>query len=529
MTIKERLSPYLPGILLFVVFFVAGLLTYKDYGVAWDEPLQRGPGLLSYNYAFHGNQELFQKPNDNHGAGFEIPLIILEKGFHLTDKRDIFLMRHMVTHVLFLLSALALYILSLRLFKNKFLASLGFLLLACAPRLYAHSYFNSKDLPFLSMFIITLAFCRLAFNKDRPALFFILGLLCGYATSIRIMGIMLGVFILLFLLIDLVNGLMNKEKPIKPVLNIVLFSLGFSSLLVAAWPYLWKSPVHNFVESFSKLSRFELWNGSVLFGGKFVESTQLPATYFPTWFLISNPVLWLVAGIGGMIWTIADFFKNPINILKNKNERNYILYAACFMAPVLSVYIFHSIIYDDWRHLYFIYPSFILMALYLVNKLLTNPAALKNKYAARAIQGACALQIAASLIFIIQNHPLQQVYFNQLVSHDDEFLRKNYEMDYWGVSNFQALKYILGNDESKHINVTTIYPEILQNNIDMLEEEDRARLTLVHPDSADYFITNFRFHPDDFFPSTQEYYSDKVLNSTVIRVYNMKARTIQLR
>ena len=90
-------------------------------------------------------------------------------------------------------------------------------------------------------------------------------------------------------------------------------------------------------------------------------------------------------------------------------------------------------------------------------------------------------------------------------------------MDYWGVSNFQALKYILANDEAKHINVTTIYPEILQNNIDMLEKEDRSRLTLVHPDSADYFITNFRFHPDDFFPASQEYFSDKVLNSTVIR------------
>ena len=519
MNFKEKLAPYFPAIVMFAIAVIVMLLTYKDYGVAWDEPLQRGPGLLSYNYAFHGNQELFQKPNDNHGAGYEIPLVMLEKAFHLTDKREIFRMRHVVTHLLFLVSAFSLYVLAYRLFKNKFVASIGFLMLVCAPRLYAHSYFNSKDIPFLSMFIITLAVCRLAFDKDKGGLFFLVGLLCGYATSIRIMGVMLGLFIFIYLIIDLVNRLAKKERLEKPVVNIVLYIAGFCSLLVAAWPYLWKSPVHNFVESFSKLSRFELWNGSVMFGGTFFESTKLPGSYLPTWFFITNPVLWLIAGFAGMVWIVKDFFSDPVNILKDKERRNYILYVACFLSPVIAVYLFHSIIYDDWRHLYFIYPSFIMMALFFINKLLKNKAVLKNKYYTWAVKGACGLQLAMVIFFMIQSHPLQQVYFNEFVSHEDENLRKNYEMDYWGVSNYQALKYILNNDESKHIFVTTIFPEILQNNIDELDEDDRSRVTLVHPDSADYFITNFRFHPDDFFPDTKEYYSDKVLGSTVIKVY----------
>ena len=160
-----------------------------------------------------------------------------------------------------------------------------------------------------------------------------------------------------------------------------------------------------------------------------------------------------------------------------------------------------------------------MMALFFINKLLKNKAVLKNKYYTWAIKGACGLQLAMVIFFMIQSHPLQQVYFNEFVSHEDEYLRNNSEMDYWGVSNYQALKYILNNDESKHIFVTTIFPEILQNNIDELDEDDRSRVTLVHPDSADYFITNFRFHPDDFFPDTKEYYSDKVLGSTVIKVY----------
>jgi hypothetical protein len=136
------------------------------------------------------------------------------------------------------------------------------------------------------------------------------------------------------------------------------------------------------------------------------------------------------------------------------------------------------------------------------------------------VQAVCGLQFAAIMFFMVKAHPFQQVYFNELVSHEEEYLRKNYEMDYWGVSNLQALKYILDADQRREIMVTSIYPEILQNNIDYMEEEDRARLKLVHPDSADYLITNFRFHPDDF-PYLEEH-SDKALNSTVIRVYRLK-------
>ncbi len=142
-----------------------------------------------------------------------------------------------------------------------------------------------------------------------------------------------------------------------------------------------------------------------------------------------------------------------------------------------------------------------------------------------AVQGICALQVVATGWFMVKNHPFQQVYFNSFVSHDEEYLRKNYEMDYWGVSNLQALKYVLENDARKSIMVSTIYPEIMQNNIDMMEDEDRNRLKIVHPDSCQYFITNFRFHPDDF--PLKEEYSFHVLNSTVIRIYTMRAIAVQ--
>ena len=99
----------------------------------------------------------------------------------------------------------------------------------------------------------------------------------------------------------------------------------------------------------------------------------------------------------------------------------------------------HSVLYDDWRQLYFIYPSFVMLALYCIYKIYQTSLRW-------VIIGACALQIALLGFFMVKYHPFEEVYFNELVSHDKEYLRKNYELDYWGPVFKQALDYLLTKD-----------------------------------------------------------------------------------
>jgi len=509
-----RLTPYLPGILLFCIAIIIALLTYKDYGISIDEIELRDNGLASYNYIIYGNQELFTKFTDHHGMGFELLLVFFEKWLKISDSRDIYLMRHIATHILFLTSVLAGYVLIYKLFKNKFIASLGFLMLAFAPRLYAHSFFNTRDLPFLSMILIIFTFCQFAFAKNKPILFFVVGLLCGYATSIRIMGVMLGGFILFFLVIDLVTNLINKEKPIKTtVLDILSFFVGFCLLLYLAWPYLWKHPIGNFIESLRDFSHFP-WNGHMLVSGVYTSGKNISWTYFPTWFLVTNPEICLIAGFAGITWLCIDFFKKPLAFLTNTNERNFLLYLACFFAPVLSVIYLHSVIYNDWRHLYFVYPSFVLMALYFINKLL------QTKYK-KIVQAVCILQLGFIGWFMINNHPFHQVYFNNFVSHKDEYLHNNYDMEYWGGSFKQAIDHILATDQSKAIKINCCFKNEIENNILLLPEEDRKRVQFDVLENADYFITNFWSDPyADIF--TKIDYSIAVLNSAILCVYKVE-------
>ena len=95
---KTLLKTYAPGLILFVISLVIGMMVYKDYGVAWDDPIQRDLGLVSYNYAFHKDQTLNTIADRDYGVAFELVLIGIERYLDLSDSRDIYLSRHLSVH-----------------------------------------------------------------------------------------------------------------------------------------------------------------------------------------------------------------------------------------------------------------------------------------------------------------------------------------------------------------------------------------------------------------------------------------------
>jgi hypothetical protein len=382
-------------------------------------------------------------------------------------------------------------------------------MIAFSPAIYAHSFFNTKDIPALSMFLICFTLCQAAFENKKAIIFLLLGIACGYSTGIRVMGVMLDTFVLLFLLIDLVT---NRAEVKKTIINTLLFLAGCCVTLYISWPYLWEHPFVNFISAYHKMAHF-VWDSSVFLNGKMEMSQHLPRRYFPIWFTITNPVLWLITGFAGIVWAIIDICRKPLAFIRNTNERNFLLYLGCFAAPIFVVMFLHAVIYDGWRHLYFIYPSFMLMAIYFIHKLWQK----KYKY---IVMACCLAQACFISFFMISNHPEQQVYFNSLIPHSKEYIRKHYEFDYWGVSYLQALEYLVRAQPYGKIKLC-FGPgaQPLRNNILMLQERDRTRIELSECDQADYFMTAFRGHPDDF-PDPVEY-SIVVLNSTVVCVYKV--------
>ena len=132
------------------------------------------------------------------------------------------------------------------------------------------------------------------------------------------------------------------------------------------------------------------------------------------------------------------------------------------------------------------------------------------------------LALAPVVSFMVRNHPYEHLYFNRFAGRDMQEVKQQFELDYWGLSNRQSLEYIVRTDTASVIRLyTTSYPGRL--NIAMLDPRDRSRIVLVRtPDEAEYFMSDYRFHPAPF-PFPWEIYSVRVGNATINSVFGSTA------
>ncbi len=511
------LKKYLEYILL-LLFSSIGIFTYKNYGFAWDEWEQRNIGEVCYKYIFNNDLYYLEYGARDHGAIFELFLLVIEKSLHITEFRETYMMRHLVTHLFFLLSAFYFFKLIDLKYHNKTLATLGFLLLVLNPTIYGHSFFNSKDIPFLSLFIICFYQFAIAFKEKKYYQFILLALFSGLLINIRIMGILFVAFVIGFILLDLFIYKREKGTAKKHGFLLIIFFITTIIITILTWPLLWHNPLQNFIYAFTNLSSYP-WDGTTLFKGEFISAQKLNWDYIPTWFCINTPIIYLLLGFSGLVLFLIKLIHNLKEFNLKGIDKNNLLYLFSFLVPVCVVIVLHSVLYDTWRHLFYIYPAFIMLAIYFINYCFTTKFKL-------AITGVSIFSIASVSIFIITNFPFHHVYFNQFVSlHKDEYIRKNFEQDYWGVSYNKALEYILENDTSNQIKISADNPTIMPN-ASMLFENQKNRILFV--DSvykSDYFVATYRWHPKDYYEeykNIEEVNSFVVLNSKINIIFKVK-------
>ena len=128
-----------------------------DYGIGIDVSAQRQIAGANADYISAGDTDgLYEYDFRYYGVAFEMPLMLAERALGLRDSRHIFLMRHSLTHLLFIAGGFACGMLAYRMLGSGWVALLAMLMFLLHPRLYAHSFFNSKDIPFAAMLVIAL-------------------------------------------------------------------------------------------------------------------------------------------------------------------------------------------------------------------------------------------------------------------------------------------------------------------------------------------------------------------------------------
>ncbi len=428
-------------LLALAVLAAVGVAVLDDYGVGMDEDTRRGHGHAAVN-SILGNAETLWPPGFSHnrfyGVVFEVPLVLVERLLGLTDSRAVFLSRHLLTHLFFLVGGYCCARLVSHLFHSRWLALVALLLFVLQPRLYAHSFVNTKDIPFLVLFLLVLFLIHRAWRRESLGAFALCGVGVGVATNLRIMGVLLFVVVVVLRAGDLV-GAAGRAARWHVLSTGAVFVVASVLTLYAVSPYLWDDPLA-LGEAVAVLSQHPI-HAVTLFQGEWIRWPHIPAHYIPTWIAITTPPGVLLLGLVGAVSVIHRGLRSPGAGPGDPVARFGLLLVACLVLPVVAIIVVNANLYNDWRHVYFLSAPLCLLAVFGLRWL----AAVCPRPGLRpGVHALAAVSLAGVVVATVSLHPYQQVYFNALVDRRTPgSLGTQYQMDFWGAIYREGLEHLL--------------------------------------------------------------------------------------
>lgn len=414
-------------IALLILSLAVGLLTLKDYGESWDEYniyKYSNYAINAYQYLFHP-QDLPNFPGDlnNYGTAYFIIANILSQLFvAIIPSWSMIVAWHFIYFLTFLAAVLITYLFARR-WASEWAAFGAALLLLTQPLLWGHAFMNPKDTPFMTFFLasIYLGFCMVDAPDRSPrqmGLMLLAGIILGLTTSMRVIGPLAGLFVLVYAIIR------KRQKAIYPTI-IYLLITAFTTYLT--WPFLWKAPISNFFVSLRVMSQFP-FSKKVLFWGQRYDADQLPRSFFPTIFSLqlTEPLLFLfAAGVLGM----------AINIRRKEKFEPLLLFLGWFLIPAVIIYLSNSTLYDNARQLYFLLPPVFFAAGLALDFIFEHLSSKPIRI------GLLLIAVLPGIYPAVRLHPYEYIYYNSLVRGTGGAYRQ-FEMDYWATSFEAATNYI---------------------------------------------------------------------------------------
>jgi hypothetical protein len=513
-------------VIFFATIFFVGVGSFKDYGISSDEPNSRLKGLVTANYL---GEKFFPKITENYkkkfsietnkdykigdlhekskikyyGVVFEFPAFLIERIFEVNVRHKQYQLKHFLTFLVFFVSLISFYkLLNLR-FQNWIIGILGVTILVLSPRIFANSFYNNKDLIFLSFFIFSIHASLIFINKQSFKSLVFSSLFCALAIDVRIIGIITPIILLITLSIK--HFLYNKK--IKSLLILTTQYLIFLFLFVVIfWPYLWSDPINNFIEAYNTMSKYPHITHN-LFLGKYVLSTEIPKIYLLIWIIITTPPVYILFFFIGLLIFLLNFIKNKDERFNQNFFNDFFCCSILFLVPFMIIYL-GSTLYSGWRQLYFLYVVIIYFSIFGIYQTYLFINKNYKKYF------ICFFILTFIFVsnWMIVNHPHQYVYFNFLAGKNFD---KKFDMDYWGLSYKENLEFLIKNEKKESFKIFNLSQNKMYIHSIILPFDDLKKLKFVdNPLDADYLITNHYYEkePKYYFPEN----NFRVFNDIVI-------------
>ena len=479
----------------FTLIFFTGWSIVGDYGVTLDDYIYYINAANTFVYVkqfflsfFNDEIKLsdYREKLKEFPIVYELFLVSVCKLFKINDFHKIYLTAHKLNFLIFFISLLVFFKFTKKRFGSTQISLLGVIFLILSPRIFAESFYNSRDIFFMCLFVFYLnSLFNYLENKNFNNI-----LLFSFFTALLINAKILGLLpVAVFCLLYVYNFLNTKNKFLEEkndLLKLFFFCVFF---IYALWPYLWDDPLQNlFIALRDMLKGHEEIILINYYFGEYISSDMMPWHYRIVWFLISTPVVILFLffiGVSLFLRKIVNLIDLSLNNEFKINNRSFID-IFLFLTFFLSFFIvleFNKSKFGGWRHIYYLYPIVIYFCLYFINYFKKNTKILNKNLIIILI----FLNLSYTFYWSIKNHPHQYLFFNFLSKN---YAYKNFDLDWWGVTHKSSIEYIL--QESKK-NKILIYAEGFTNLKDThlyLDKKTKDRVVIVDYQNADYVIDN---------------------------------------
>jgi tetratricopeptide (TPR) repeat protein len=401
----------------FVFLLIVMPLISLQFGRNSDETVSNdyGKDILTYLTTGGKDQAVFDQSKPgykhmlNYGLSFDLLCAVVNKISPFGE----FETRHMLNALFGLLAIFFAALIARRLLHWR-AAVLVMLFMIISPQYFGYSMNNAKDIPFAAGYVAALYFIirfltELPQPRKRTLLF--LALSIGFTCTNKINGIILLAYLTLFMILIIAHkAYINKDiKTLIPTIKKYVYYLLFIGLAsyiltILFWPYAHQGIITNVWHSFRQFEKIgNLMIHYELFDGARINMEHVPWYYTFKLMLITIPIYILAgfaASIGGFKWISKKTNVYFIGIL---------LFVTFF--PVLYAMYKHSKLYNGWRHFLFIYPTFVVLAVFGWEFLIS---VFKKSYFRYALLAIGFVLMAKPLVWMIKNHPNEVVYFNEL-------------------------------------------------------------------------------------------------------------------
>lgn len=428
----------------------------QDFGMTWDEKQHNDYSQLAYNwFATFGedssaiidaksNADFIRQCYRFYGEQSNVISAIVYNVFDLPP----FETRHFIISLYGLLGLICIGMAAKELGGWR-AGIIAVLFTFFNPGWLGNSMNNPTDIPLATGFAFSLYFfIKVLKRLPRPKQSHLvwLGIGIGIGIAARIGAFLLIAYFALFLGVNWLSKIREKNvnagKLIWPYARVFLTVAALAYFFgILLWPYALTGPLTKPFEAFVKASDNTSFytNNTELFDGKRLFMREQAPWYYVIKFLSFGNPLYLLLG-----------FLLPVVLFRWLKEK----IGAGFLAMLFFMVVFPVVYaeyanlnyYNGWRHYLFVLPGWIVLAAVSFNYLLGSG----NKALRFGSLAVLVALFVKPLAWIVQNHPNEYVYFNELIGGTKGAYGK-YELDYYSNSCREAGEWIAEREKGKKV------------------------------------------------------------------------------